>query len=477
MKKYKSVMLYKLGRFQEDFEYLFPEIKIDKYIVETDETYHNYIECVKLKYLKKPLKSLIVICDRKNNEITKKFRKANLIENKDFMYFEDFGKIIDENLSPRKEKIISKYKEEHDIDLSMNDISNSEMLKKMIYTDSIHNINCNHPFRYAQIERDGNVWPCCPIFAEHHLGNIFQTSPKKVWHSKRARLFRLSIINKTYAFCNLNLCKLCESDINKDKERIDDLVPVDVPEQIVVAYDQTCNLRCKSCRSCSVNHNNDKAHYHVCNVMTKKLANDGWFSKTGTLVVAAQGEVFFSKAYQDILNSKKIAGLNTIIIHTNGILLTPKKLDQLCESFQKKKVKNICINISVDSITDEIYESLRPGGNMKILKRNLEYLSKARQDGRIGYISMIVVVQRANYKELADIARYAIDLKIDQLDVQTIMNYGTYTDEEFEDISMFDKNGNMKPELAEVLKDPVFKSTEINYVGNLDLFKNDYYMN
>ena len=34
MKKYRRVYLYKLGRYQQDFEYLFPKIKIKKYIVD-----------------------------------------------------------------------------------------------------------------------------------------------------------------------------------------------------------------------------------------------------------------------------------------------------------------------------------------------------------------------------------------------------------------------------------------------------------
>ena len=89
-----------------------------------------------------------------------------------------------------------------------------------------------------------------------------------------------------------------------------------------------------------------------------------------------------------------------------------------------------------------------------------------KQAGKVNYVCFVVTLQKDNYKELPDIAKFAIDLKFDRLDINKIANWGCFTDEEYKQISMYDENGNPKPELEEVLKNPIFKSKEIQFVGN-----------
>lgn len=478
MKKYKNVYLYKLGRYQQDFEYLFSKIKIKKYIVDDKTKIYNGLECIKiddLKFEKNKINDLIIICERKDNKISKKFNDLGFIESRDYMYFEDFGTILDTPIRKKELKFIENFKKNHNIDLIEyhHNSKNSELLKKMIYTDSDHDIACKEPFRYAQVEVNGFVFPCCPAVFEEYMGNLFVDSLKNVWDSPRAKIIRLSIINKTYAFCNLQYCRLKDNE-NKDPKREIDIETSKIPEYLVISYDQSCNLRCKSCRDCNINYNNDKIHQKINKTITKKVLNSGWLNKTKQLVLATNGEVFFSKTYQDILFSNKLKNLNTIIVHTNATLLTERKLDKLCKQCKDKNIKCVIINTSVDSINKETYEKLRYGGNVDILKKNLQAISKARKEGIFYSINMIVVLQRDNYKELPEIAKFAIDLNFDRLDVQLIVNWGTFSNEEFKNISMIDEFGNPLPELVEVLKDPIFKSDKIEFAGSL--FKSDKYM-
>ena len=112
MKELKKVYLYKLGRHQEDFEYMFPNIQIINYIVDEKSKPHNGIECIELKNIdKKKLKNLIVICDRRINEIRERFESLGLLEHKHFIFLEELGKLLDEeekketrNLNKLKEK-------------------------------------------------------------------------------------------------------------------------------------------------------------------------------------------------------------------------------------------------------------------------------------------------------------------------------------------------------------------------------------
>lgn len=462
MKKTNKVILYKIGRYQEDFEYLFPNIKVEKYITTSNLSFYNNKECISLKKLDKKLKCPIIICDRKDETTTKKFNDIGLRENVDFMYMEDFGVILDEKVPSKTLKTIADYKVNHKIDLDYNSLTNSEMLKKMIYTDVTHNLQCDFPFKHAQIQPDGTVYPCCPGRSEENIGNIFHEDPNKVWNSNRAKLFRLSIINKTYAFCNLNYCQLAETHENHDRDRMKEPKLSKVPEETIIAFDETCNLKCKSCRKCSINYNNDPVRGKINETISKKLLNSNWLKGTKHLVMATQGEVFFSKSYQKILFSKNLKKLESLSLHTNGILLTPETLEKLCNNFKNTKIS---LNVSVDSINADTYEKLRIGGNMKILKRNLENIAKVRKEKNIEWVCWVCVLQKDNYKELPELAKYAIALKANRLDVTRILNWGTFTDEEFKEISMYDEKGNPKPELLEVLNDPIFESNEIKFIG------------
>ena len=69
-----------------------------------------------------------------------------------------------------------------------------------------------------------------------------------------------------------------------------------------------------------------------------------------------------------------------------------------------------------------------------------------------------MIVQKANYKEIPEFIRWAKEKGFDGVNLSHIRNWGTYGDTDFyNNVSMFDRNGKMKPELAAVLEDPVCK--------------------
>ncbi len=77
-----------------------------------------------------------------------------------------------------------------------------EMRKKypemeIIYTSSEKTKkNCGRPFEWAFITVDGFVTPCCRRVNPEviNFGNIFETSLKEIWYSKKAQDFRRSIL-------------------------------------------------------------------------------------------------------------------------------------------------------------------------------------------------------------------------------------------------------------------------------------------
>ena len=136
---------------------------------------------------------------------------------------------------------------------------------------------------------------------------------------------------------------------------------------------------------------------------------------------------------------------------TNGTLFTPQEWEKM-----EGKYDSLRFSVSIDAATKGTYEKVRCGGNFDRLMKNMEFLSELRKEGKVDEVIVNMIVQKANYKEIPDFIRWAKKLGFDGVYLSHIWNWGTFTEDEFENnVSMFDKNGNMKPELARILEDPV----------------------
>ena len=88
--------------------------------------------------------------------------------------------------------------------------------------------------------------------------------------------------------------------------------------------------------------------------------------------------------------------------------------------------------------------------------KNMDFLAELRKENKVDSVKVIMIVQRANFEEIPAFIRWAQGKGVDGVSLSHIRNWGSYDEKDFYDnISMFDKFGNMKPELTEVLKDPI----------------------
>lgn len=466
--KHKKIIVYGTGRLQKDFEYLFPKANICGYIVDSRRIKeYNGKKCFyKNDVNKNTFKHrLIIVCERKSNKLNKYLAKRGFKEKKNYYYLEDIGCLLNDKWDAFSYKIykfyykVIKYWKDYPIYTP-----NEKYFKDMIYKDSFDNFKCYFPFKYVQVQLKGYVYPCCDGWIKKEMGNITFRSPKKVWNSNLAKLHRLSIINKTYIFCNINTCPFMSKEIKPTNTRFEDLKPTKTPEDVCVAIDTSCNLMCKSCRNKRYNVTKGR-HLWALQNLSRKLIKSNWCNKAKKLIMASQGEVLFSKTYKKMLFDSKITKRDSICIHTNGTLLTKKNLEKLCSNY-----KDIEIMISIDAAREDTYSKLRRGGNFNFLMKNLENLSKVKKEGKVRKVNLLFVVQKLNYKEMPEFVRIAKRLEFDYVDFSVIQNWGTYKKDEFKEISMLDENGKPKKELMEVLKDPIFKDKIIisNNVLNIN---------
>ena len=335
----------------------------------------------------------------------------------------------------------------------------ASLYMRAVYFDTRQSsCSCDTPFNTLWIGKSGTTRICdCPDYLDISLGNIGVTDTSAVWNSPLAKIFRLSVINNTYTFCSRNLC----GKLSADKEQTSLLERRKAAENVHplvlnIANDYACNLHCPSCRKCihAKNNENEEAEIGSC---IDALFGSGWLEDADKLLVGGGGEAFLSPNYKRVIygGSEK---RKSIIIMTNGTLFTESEWEKL-----QGRYEHIGFMVSVDAATKETYEKVRCGGNFDVLMKNMDFLSGLRRENKVSSVKVIMIVQKSNYEEIPAFIRWAKSKGFDGVNLSHIRNWGTYEDREFyENVSMFDEAGNMKPELAKVLADPVCTDEIVN---------------
>ena len=328
----------------------------------------------------------------------------------------------------------------------------ASLYMRAVYFDTRQNsCACDTPYNTMWIGKSGTARLCeCPDFLDLSCGNVGAANPTEVWNSPLAKIIRLSIRNNSYTFCSRNLCaKLSEEKEQKTLLKRREIRENDSPFNINIANDYVCNLHCPSCRKGIYAKNDENAELEI-ETCTNAILAAGWLDRAGKLLVGGGGETFLSKNYKRVLYDGEVKR-NSVIIMTNGTLFTPDEWKHL-----EGKYEQIGFMVSVDAATKETYEKVRCGGNFERLMKNMDFLSMLRKEKKVDDVKVILIVQRANYREIPDFIRWAKEKGFDAVNLSHIRNWGSFKDRDFYDhVSMFDRNGNMNSELAEILKDPV----------------------
>lgn len=339
----------------------------------------------------------------------------------------------------------------------------------------MNNFICNKPFKSMSLGI--NYYPCCNMFLKEKVkGDVYYGSmfddPTQAFNSDMAIKLRKTILNKTYEYCqkcpfflkaqkgifdgpitptNKIKTKWLTEIIEKEKTFIE---PESVPLISELGYDNTCNLKCSSCRKLLIQIKPGTPRY-------KKLINyqekavKPWLKKIQTAFVTGGGDPFASNVFYKLLTTmhpKDYPNLK-LFITTNGLLLKNK--------WENVSIKNNIegIWISIDAATEYTYK-LNRGANFKVLKENLDYISKQKIPLTFRY-----VVQRNNWHEMEDFVEMAnfYGAKVIFMAIRPILNKW----------SVIDKN-NIKNEW---LKKAVWLNSHPNHLGLKNILKKDIFQN
>lgn len=335
----------------------------------------------------------------------------------------------------------------------------SILLRQTIFEHAYYDLECNTMRNHLEILTNGNTSCCCTTFVSQRLDNIFEKDSAQLWHSAIHKILCLSTENRTFSFCDKTMCPLF---IAKRKDECTD-TPADskpyrtmsaFPETLALGYDSSCNLACVTCRK--ELHFAEGEELETVNKITDQVKEE-YLPYCKFLILAGDGEVFVSPAYRSIYEAEQ-CNPQYIRLLSNGTLFTPSNWERFKE---KNRVKTM-LTVSVDAASEETYQRIRRG-NFERLRENMRFASGLRRKGELSYFRMNFVVQRENYQEMPSFVQWGQELGVDEVFFTKILNWGIYTPEEFEQISMMEKDGiTPKPELKNILQHPSMKSSIVD---------------
>ena len=337
-------------------------------------------------------------------------------------------------------------------------------------------VTCKIPYMQFHVTLDGVITLCCDTWMPFSPGNINDFTILEYIKSPEYRKLLETFTDGSFSYCDKSVCPEIQSYLHTGKSRF--IVPLSEfkKEHIIniqLNYDQSCNLRCPSCRP-------DLRLYtsyppRMINTHEQTLKSISELLEAGYHVyisVTGAGDPFASKLYSDFLKSYTHEKKNySICIVTNGVMLTPSVME-----WTNIKDHVNSFNISIDASTEKTYSIVRRGGNFSRLKSNLDHLNQKIKSNffkkKSPSLKTNFIVSSLNFREMAEFAKWQIN-DYDQLThtwYNLIADWGHHPNS-----AAFDKLAVWKPthpdhqEFLDILSDPIFKHPKVQ-LGNVSQF-------
>ena len=314
---------------------------------------------------------------------------------------------------------------------------------QIFYAKRVAGLGCRVPWETMGINSNGEVFVChSPTWVPKFVGNIREaTDIYSILNSDIAQDIRREIANNRYYYCNNTLCSFFA---NKDPQSYavntqdtepsprtytENLLVTEIPKNLIFDFDYTCNFKCPSCRTELINWND----HHLIRPINNQIAD-----KIKHLVIDqigdqpitirwAGGEPFISEVYLDIFSYIIQTGKLNIqnVIQTNGSYLRSKVVTGLLPYISE-------LRISFDAGTAETYAKTRVNGNWHKLLENVRYIKEQIEEVHSNTrLTADFVVQADNYHEIPEFVRICNELGINNINLQKMWNWGTWSAEEF----------------------------------------------
>ena len=281
---------------------------------------------------------------------------------------------------------------------------------------------CGRPFDTILIDKQGSCYACeCTSWLPQSIGNLQIKTLQEIIGGDMHQHLQSSIHDNTYRYCNEHQCSYIKGG------RLWDTGATHI-HHLRLAIDDSCNLRCPSCRKGMIFHKEGSA-YNL-GIRLADRINDWLYSYEHPIQVhmGSDGDPFASHVYRHFMEQTPRRDNIKYSILTNGLMFkefhtsVPDVIGNLQE-----------LGVSIDGATKETYEKLRLGGRWEKILEGLECMAEQKRKHGFRFI-LHFVVQKDNYHEMETIIDLGEQYGADRVWLNKIEDWGTSDDFHTQDI-------------------------------------------
>ena len=274
---------------------------------------------------------------------------------------------------------------------------------------------CPRPTDTILIDKQGSCYACeCTSWLPQSIGNLQVKSLEEIIGSDMHQHLQSSITDGTYRYCNEHQCSYIKTNWFDE--------PTSGIKHLRLAIDDSCNLRCGSCRKGMIFHKEGSA-YNLGIRLADRINEWLYHYKHPIQVhIGSDGDPFASHVYRHFMEQTTERDNIKYSILTNGLLFkefhtrVPYVIRNLNE-----------LGVSIDGASKDTYEKLRLGGRWDKVNENLGSIADAKIKHGFKFI-LYFVVQKDNHHEMDDMLALGEQYGADRVNFSMIEDWGVLPD-------------------------------------------------
>jgi len=275
---------------------------------------------------------------------------------------------------------------------------------------------CSKPFDTVLIDKAGSCYACeCTAWLPQSIGNLQVRSLADILDSDIRKHLKESVSDGTYRYCNEHRCPYIK-DMSPKSKTTNDI------KHIRLGIDDSCNLRCPSCRKGLIFHKEGRAYN-----LGIKLADriNEWlynYNNPINVHIGSDGDPFASHVYRHFMKHTPVRENIKYSLLTNGLMLRDfhTSIPHVINSMAK-------LGVSIDGASSGTYEKLRLGGKWDKIMDALDFISVLKQEHNFEF-NLHMVVQQENWHEMESMLDLAHRHNVDRVYFNKIEDWNTDID-------------------------------------------------
>lgn len=275
---------------------------------------------------------------------------------------------------------------------------------------------CSKPFDTVLIDKAGSCYACeCTAWLPQSIGNLQVRPLADILDSDIRKHLKESVSDGTYRYCNEHRCPYIK-DMSPKSKTTNDI------KHIRLGIDDSCNLRCPSCRKGLIFHKEGRAYN-----LGIKLADrvNEWlynYNNPINVHIGSDGDPFASHVYRHFMKHTPVRENIKYSLLTNGLMLRDfhTSIPHVINSMAK-------LGVSIDGASSGTYEKLRLGGKWDKIMDALDFISVLKQEHNFEF-NLHMVVQQENWHEMESMLDLAHRHNVDRVYFNKIEDWNTDID-------------------------------------------------